>query len=389
MVIYFYKTAKGGYVLTGFWRSLKNFFRQIDLKLLIVSLVASIFGMILIASATKSMGSASFIKVQLVATVAGVFLYLILSWLDLDSVSSWWKYVYIANILLICSLIFFGTGAEETGNRAWIRFGSIGIQPAELGKVLYIIALAGHINTLEDKLSSPMSVIILAALGLFPIALIYIVSSDLGSALVYVIIFVVMMFCAGVKLRWFVGAFAALGAVSPLIWKFFLREDQKMRVLVVFNPELDPLGRGYHAIQSKIAIGSGRLFGRGLGQGTQTQLGYLPAKQTDFIFSVAGEELGIVGCIAIIAILALIIARCITITMRSSSFSSYLICAGVSAMLIAQTIENIGMCTGLMPVIGLTLPLFSYGGSSVLAVYMALGLISSARMRARPSRLSN
>ena len=375
--------------LNGFFRNAKNFFRQVDIKLLLVALIASIFGLILIASATQSMGSGSYIKVQLVATIAGIFLYLMLSWLDLDSVSSWWKYVYIANLLLICSLAIFGTGAEETGNRAWIRFGSVGIQPAELGKILFIIALSGHINSLHDRLSSPLSVILLGIHALIPVGFLYAVSSDLGSALVYMVIFIAMLFCAGVKLRWFVGAFAALGAASPLIWKFFLREDQKMRVLVVFNPELDPLGRGYHAIQSKIAIGSGQLWGRGLGEGTQTQLGYLPAKQTDFIFSVAGEELGFIGCLAIIAILALIIARCITMTMRSSSFPSYLICTGVSAMLIAQTVENIGMCTGIMPVIGLTLPLFSYGGSSVLAVYMALGLISSARMRARPSRLSN
>lgn len=375
--------------MSGFLRSTKNFFRQIDLKLLSVALAASVFGIILIASATQSMGSSSFIKVQLVATVVGILLYLMLSWLDLDSVSSWWKYVYIANLLLICSLIFFGTGSEETGNRAWIRFGSIGIQPAELGKILFIVAFAGHINSLHDRLDSPFSVIILGIHALIPIGLIYAVSSDLGSALVYIVIFIVMMFCAGIKLRWFAGAFLALGAASPLIWKFFLREDQKMRVLVVFNPELDPLGRGYHAIQSKIAIGSGQLFGRGLGEGTQTQLGYLPAKQTDFIFSVAGEELGFIGCVLIIMMLSLIIARCVSMTMRSSSFSSHLICAGVSAMLIAQTIENIGMCTGLMPVIGLTLPLFSYGGSSVLAVYTALGLISAARMRAVPSRLSN
>ncbi len=375
--------------MSGILRSMRNFFRQIDLKLLAVALAASVFGIILIASATQSMGSSSYIKVQLAATVVGILLYLMLSWLDLDSVSSWWKYVYIANLLLICSLIFFGTGSEQTGNRAWIRFGSIGIQPAELGKILFIVAFAGHINSLHDRLDSPFSVIILGIHALIPIGLIYVVSSDLGSALVYIVIFIVMMFCAGIKLRWFAGAFLALGAASPLIWKFFLREDQKMRVLVVFNPELDPLGRGYHAIQSKIAIGSGQLLGRGLGEGTQTQLGYLPAKQTDFIFSVAGEELGFVGCVLIIIILGLVIARCVSMTMRSSSLSSHLICAGVSAMLIAQTIENIGMCTGLMPVIGLTLPLFSYGGSSVLAVYMALGLISSARMRAVPSRLSN
>lgn len=374
--------------MSAFFRGLKAFFKQIDAKLLIVSLVASAFGLLLIETATRSLGSGSFIKVQLVATFLGVILYLMISWVDLDSISSWWKYVYIANILLICLLIPFGTGSEETGNRAWIRFGGIGIQPAELGKVLFIVALGGHISSLEDRLDSAMNVILLTVCAMIPIGLLFVISSDLGSVLVYLVIFVVMMFSAGVKLRWFAGAFAALAALFPLIWNFVLRADQKMRVLVVFNPELDPLGRGYHAIQSKIAIGSGRLFGRGLYMGTQTQLGYLPAKQTDFIFSVAGEEFGFLGCIIIIAILAVIIARTLSIAMRSSAFSTYLICMGVSALLIAQTVENIGMCTGLMPVIGLTLPLFSYGGSSVLAVYTALGLISSARMRAVPSRLS-
>lgn len=374
--------------MSDFLSSIKNFFKQVDTKLLALSLIASALGFLLITSATRSMGSGSFIKVQLIATLLGIILFLAISWFDLDSVGSQWKYVYIANFALIALLIFFGTGSEETGNRAWIRFGSIGIQPAELGKILFIIYFAGHISSLEDRIESPSSVIILSLFALIPIGLLLVVSSDLGSVLVYLIIFIVMMFAAGVKLRWFAGAFAALAAMSPLIWKFVLRSDQKMRLLVVFNPELDPLGRGYHAIQSKIAIGSGRFIGRGFGQGTQTQLGYLPAKQTDFIFSVAGEEFGFIGCLIVILIISLIIFRCLSITMRSSSFSSYLICSGVSALLIAQTVENIGMCTGLMPVIGLTLPLFSYGGSSVLAVYMALGLISSARMRARPSRLS-
>ena len=374
--------------MSSFSRAVKSFFKQVDTKLLAISLFASVFGMLLIASATQSMGSGSFVKVQLAATILGVFLYLILSWLDLDSLSSWWKYAYVANLLLIFLLIIFGTGSEETGNRAWIRFGSIGIQPAELGKILFIISLAGHINSLEDRIESASSVLVISVFAIIPIALLFVVSSDLGSVLVYITIFVVMMFAAGVKLRWFAGAGISLAALSPVIWKFVLRPDQKMRLLVVFNPELDPLGRGYHAIQSKIAIGSGQLIGRGFGQGTQTQLGYLPAKQTDFIFSVAGEELGFLGCLLILLVIGLIIFRCLSITLRSSSFSSYLICSGVSTLLIAQTVENIGMCTGLLPVIGLTLPLFSYGGSSVLAVYMALGLISSARMRALPDRLS-
>lgn len=331
--------------MSSFFRNAKNFFRQTDIKLFIVAFIASVMGMTLIYTATKNLGG-SFLVVQLGATILGICLYFLISWLDVDSVSSWWKYVYIANILLICSLIVFGTGAEETGNRAWIRFGPIGIQPAEFGKILFILAFAGHINTLHDRIEAPSTVLILTLHALIPICLLYVISSDLGSVLVYLIIFISMMFCAGIKLRWFAAAFLTLGAVSPLVWNFFLREDQ-------------------------------------------TQGGYLPARQTDFIFSVAGEEFGLIGCLIVMAILSVIVARCISMVMRSSTLPSALVCCGVSAMLLFQIIENIGMCTGLMPVIGLTLPLFSYGGSSVLAVYMALGLISSARMRAVPSRLSN
>ncbi len=374
--------------MAAFWRGLRLFFKQIDTKLLAAALTASVFGMVLISSATSSMARGNYIKIQIAATLVGVIIYLVLSWLDLDSISSWWKYAYLANIALIVLLYFFGTGEGTTGNKAWIRFGSVGIQPAEIGKILFIAAFAGHAEHLGAKFSTPLGILTMCVHALIPISLLLIVSKDLGSVLMFAVIFAVMMFLGGIKLRWFAGAAAALAVSSPFIWKFVLRPDQKKRILVVFNPELDALGRGYHAIQSKIAIGSGQLFGRGLGNGTQTQLGYLPEKHTDFIFAVAGEELGLLGCAAIIVLLGIIIARCIQVTMRSSSFSSYIICGGVSAMLIFQTIENIGMCTGLLPVIGLTLPLFSYGGSSVLSVYMALGLISSARMRALPDRLS-
>ncbi|MBQ7119192.1 MAG: rod shape-determining protein RodA [Oscillospiraceae bacterium] len=373
--------------MSSFLRNLKTFFRQTDLKLFTVAFIASTMGMILIYTATRNM-TGSFLVVQIAATILGFCLYFLISWLDTDSVSSWWKYVYIVNILLICSLIVFGTGAEETGNRAWIRFGSIGIQPAEFGKILFILAFAGHINSMRDRIELPSTVLILTLHALIPIGLLYVISSDLGSVLVFLSIFITMMFCAGIKLRWFACAFLAVGAASPLIWNFFLREDQKMRIRVIFDPDLDPLGKGYHAVQSKIALGSGQIFGRGFGNGPQTQGGYLPARQTDFIFSVAGEEFGFIGCVIIILILSLIVARCISMIIRSSTLPSALICSGISAMLLFQIVENIGMCTGLMPVIGLTLPLFSYGGSSVLAVYMALGLISSSRMRAVPSRLS-
>lgn len=356
--------------------------------MLFLAICASVFGMILIASATASYNSTSYLKVQIVSACIGVVLYIIISLVDLDSICHLWKYLYVLNILLIGSLLIFGTGADETGNRAWIRFGSIGIQPAELGKVLFILTLSGHIYQLREDFHSLKSIVFLLVHAMIPIGMVIAISHDLGTAIVYIFIFLVMMFFAGLKLRWFAGAAVLGAAAAPFIWPL-LNDYQRLRILVVFNPELDPLGKGYHAIQSKIALGAGGIFGRGLYNGTQTQYGYLPAKHTDFIFAVAGEELGLLGCLAICALLSVIIIHCIVVGRRSVGGASSIACIGVAAMLIFQTIENVGMCVGLMPVIGITLPFFSYGGSSILTMFVAAGIISSAKMRATPTWLSD
>lgn len=365
----------------AFLRAIKQYLKQIDLLLLILSLFATGFGVVLIASATKSYGSESFVQIQLIATAVGLLLFFLLSVVDVESICGLWKVLYVLNLLLISSLLFFGTGAEDTGNKSWIRFGGIGFQPAEIGKILFILTLSGHIYSLRDDITRFSSLLKLLIHAVLPIVLIVVVSGDLGSALAYLAIFIIMLFCAGVKLRWFACGIGLAAAAAPFLWTL-LRPDQQMRIRVVFNPELDPLGRGYHAIQSKIALGAGGIFGRGLGGGTQTQYGYLPAKQTDFIFAVAGEELGLIGCLIIMALLTAIIIRCFVIANRSGDSPTALVCIGVGGMMLFQTIENIGMCIGLMPIIGLTLPFFSYGGSSVLTVFWAIALVSAAKMRA-------
>ncbi len=365
----------------AFFRALKQYLKQIDLLLLVLSLLATGFGVILIASATKSYGSESYVQIQLIAAAVGLLLFFLLSVVDLESICGIWKVLYVLNLLLISSLIFFGTGAEDTGNKSWIRFGGIGVQPAEVGKILFILTLSGHIYSLRDDITSFASLVKLVIHAIIPIALIVVVSGDLGSALAYLAIFVIMIFCAGVYFRWFLLGIGITAAAAPFLWTL-LRADQQMRIRVVFNPELDPLGRGYHAIQSKIALGAGGIFGRGLGGGTQTQYGYLPAKQTDFIFAVAGEELGLIGCLVIMALLTAIIIRCFVIANRSGDSPTALVCIGVGGMMLFQTIENIGMCIGLMPIIGLTLPFFSYGGSSVLTMFWPIALVSAAKMRA-------
>ncbi|MBR5478870.1 MAG: rod shape-determining protein RodA [Clostridia bacterium] len=373
--------------MQDFLKNLGIFIKKLDTWLLILSIIASAFGILLISSATKSFNSSTFVTVQSVAALLGIVLYVVISLVDLDSVCGAWKILYILNVILIGSLLIFGTGGESTGNRAWIRFGPIGIQPGEFGKILFILTLSGHIYQMREGLPSLKCIGMLILHAAIPIGMVILISKDLGTALVYLFIFLVMLFFTGLKARWFLGAGALVGAATPLLWPL-LNNYQQMRILVVFNPELDPLGKGYQAIQSKIALGSGGLFGRGLYNGTQTQYGYLPAKHTDFIFAAAGEELGMVGCIAICILIIMIIIHCIRIARRSMGTSAAYVCIGVSAMLIFQFVENVGMCLGMLPVIGITLPFFSYGGSSVLTIFMAMGLISCAKMRSAPLWIS-
>lgn len=373
--------------MRDFFNNLRVFIKKLDTWLLALSIIASAFGIVLISSATKSFNSGNFIKIQFFAMLIGVVLYVLISLIDLDSVSSAWKILFALNIVLIGSLLIFGTGGESTGNRAWIRFGPIGIQPGEFGKILFILSLTGHIYQMREGLPSLKCIGLLLIHGMIPIGMVILISQDLGTALVYLFIFLVMLFFTGLKLRWFLGAGALVGIATPLLWPL-LNEYQQLRILVVFNPELDPLGKGYQAIQSKIALGSGGFFGRGLYNGTQTQYGYLPAKHTDFIFAAAGEELGMVGCLAICVIIIMIIVHCIKIARRCVGTPAAFTCIGVSAMLIFQFVENVGMCLGMLPVIGITLPFFSYGGSSVLTIFMAMGLISCAKMRSAPKWIS-
>ncbi len=375
--------------MESFGKELKKHFKQIDLCLIIFALLATAYGILLIISATLNKNPMSYVKIQAVAACIGLIIFFILSFFDVDSIAALWKPIYVLNLLLIGSLIIFGTGGDQTGNRAWIRFGSIGIQPAELGKILFILSISGHTYSLREEIHTVKALLLLSAHALSVIAFIVIVSHDMGTSLVYAMIFLTVIFCAGVRLRWFALGAGLFAAATPFLWLFVFREDQKRRILSVFNPELDPLGTGYHAIQSKIALGSGQLTGRGLFQGTQTQYGYLPAKQTDFVFSVAGEEFGMIGCIVIMVLLTVIIARCLIVARRSTGTAASLVCIAVTAMIIFQTFENIGMCIGFMPVIGLPLPFFSYGGSSILTVFIAIGLINSAKMRSAPDWLVN
>ena len=369
---------------------IKEFFKRADLLLFSLSVICAAYGLIAIWTATlyTDNGPASFIIVQLLGIAIGVAAFVVITVIDLDIFAQHWKWLYIASAALFLMLIVFGQGDETTGNKAWLRFFGIGIQPTEVIKLAFIVVLGKHLVYLKTHrdLNSFVSIAQLAGHFIAMFGVIIVTSGDLGSALVYFFIFAVMMFMAGVRIYWFILGFAGIAAMVPLAWTFFLEDYQKNRILAPYDPSIDPdnTGVNWQQHQAEIAIGSGQLTGSGLGQGTQTQAGAIPGQHTDFIFAVIGEELGMIGACLVLVLLTAIVIRCVQIGLRSGDSLSALVCFGVAASVVFQTFENVGMCIGIAPVVGITLPFFSYGGSSVASMFMAMGLVSGVRYRPKP-----
>ncbi len=365
-----------------------EFLKRADMILFSLCLTCSIFGIIVIHSATLSYHSNRYVLVQVASLCIGIVLFVILTVIDIDIIADQWLLLFGFELLLLLALLIFGTGMDESGNRAWIRFLGIGIQPTEIIKVIYVVLLAKHASYLKNyrNISAPMSVFQLAAHFGILFVMIVVISRDLGSALIFLSIFLVIVFAAGVRLYWFLLGFAALAALMPLAWTHVLSEYQRNRILAPYVPSIDPTNTGinWQPHQSKIALASGQFFGTGLGQGTQTQSSALSQKHTDFIFAVIGEELGMLGCIIVIVLLSLIMIRCVYVGIKSQNTMNMLICFGMAGFLFFQTFENIGMCIGIAPVIGLTLPFFSYGGSALFTAFAAMGIVSGIHFRPSP-----
>lgn len=361
--------------------AVKGLFKTVDKWLVIFSVICSSFGVVLIYSATRNTQSGTRnVAIQGFSILAGVILMFIISRVDYEFFEDIASIIFIFFVIALIATYFVATPIK--GNRNWINLGIINIQTSEIAKVAFIITFSTHIYRLGGEINKLRNAFFLLLHFLFYLVPI-LMQGDAGSALIYFVMFIVMLFVGGLKPVYFTGAAVVLGASTPLIWNFVLKDYMKNRILVTFSPEIDPLGSGYQAIQSKIALGSGGLTGSGLFKGIQTQYNLLPEKHTDFIFSVAGEELGFIGCMLIIFLLCIIIFRIGWIGAASKNEAGLLICTGVAAMLAAQMIENIGMCVGLLPVIGITLPFFSYGGSSLISVFCALGLALSVFAHSR------
>ena len=362
---------------------LKNFFRKGDLVLLFLCLLTSAFGCIIISSATNAVGFTRYLTVQIVAILLGVGFYIMMSAVDVDFVSEHRTVLVVFNVFLLALLIPFGTGAN-LGNRSWLDLPllPVDIQPAEICKITYILITASVMNSHQNRISSVPSVIHIALHLILLFGLNMVISSDLGVSLIFVFVFIGMTFAGGVSIIWYLLGGGALVVAAPVLWNQ-MDGYQKERIQMLYDPKIDPEGLGvrWHTNQSLLSLNGGGFSGQGLFNGNRTQTDSLNAQHTDFIFSAIGEELGFVGCTLVIVMLLAIIIRCVYVGVRSQNYMRRLICFGAAAALIFQVCINIGMCIGVAPVIGLTLPFISYGGSSMVSLYAMLGLVSGVHAR--------
>lgn len=360
--------------------------RKGDWVLLLFCFVTSVFGILIVASATNYIDSYRYIIMQIVGTVIGIISYWLISSVDVEFLMERRVHLMIFNVLFLALLIPFG----ETigGNRSWVNLPILpfNIQVAEVCKITYILIMASVMTSRKERISSPRSVMHMCFhLGLLFVANM-VLSKDMGVSLIFVFIFVVMAFTGGVSYWWFLGGLGLMAVGFPVLWPM-LDDYQQMRIKVLFDPSLDAAGTGV-TWQSKLAqrtLTGGGMTGQGLFDGHRTQNVPFTGQHTDWILSVVGEELGYVGCITVLFLIGLIIARCIRVGIRSQDYTRRLICFGAAAALIFQTMINVGMCTGVGPVIGLTLPFISYGATSIVSLYAMLGLVSGVYARPAPT----
>ncbi len=362
-----------------------DIFKKGDMVLLALCVAATVFGIVMIYAATVWEGSTRYIVVQTGSLAAGILIYLALTAFDIDILAGQRTILFLFNVVFIGMLLIWGVEGTS-GNLSWLSFPFLpfNIQPAEVCKITYIIILAKTMSIHQTRISSVRSVGQITAHMLFIVALIILISRDTGVALIFVFIFLAMAYVGGVSGWWFLGGAGAFAVAAPTLWNTVLREDQKNRILVLYDPSIDPSGLGelWQTNQNLKALRNGGLSGQGLFHGDMTSAGgVLPAQHTDSIFSSIGEQLGMIGCLILLVLLLSIVARIIYVGMKSPDYMNRLICIGIASMLLFQILINVGMCLGLLPVIGLALPFISYGGSSILTSFMAMGIVSGIKMR--------
>lgn len=362
--------------------SVIDYLKRTDKTFWLLTTAVSLYGCMLIASLQRG-GDVNFLKTQIMAIIIGYIAAVIISLIDYNFLAKCWWLVAGVSLSLTISVFFIGIQVTGTDDVGWIRLpGGMTFQPSELTKICFILTFSKHLSYLSEtnRLHSFLGVLTLALHGAVPVGLIHLQGDD-GAALVFGCMFLIMSFAAGVQLRYFIILIIGSAAAVPLVWTRMMNEDQKNRLLVLFSNDEEMLRTyGWQQYQGRISIASGGLFGKGLFNGPRVENCVVPYQENDFIFTVAGEELGFVGCIAILLLFAIMLFRILHTARRSCNELGRNICIGFFALMITQIVINLGMVMGLLPVVGITLPFYSSGGSSAACLYLGVGLVQNVFM---------
>lgn len=372
---------KRDYCLNKFSDSIKEFFKKTDAVLWTLTVLAIVYSFLLISSMQRS-GEYNYMKTQAAAVLIGIVSAVVICAADYRFIIGKWYIAAVAAAGLAALVFIFGIQVEGTDDTAWISLpGGFTIQPSELIKICLIITFSKHLSYLKEKemLHNPLGVATLVIHAAIPMAVIHIQGDD-GTVLIFALIFLIMSFVAGVQLRYFLILFGLIAAGIPIVWNYFMNEDQRNRFYALFDIDGNAMTNyGWQQYQGKVSIASGGLSGSGLYSGSRVEYGIVPEQENDFIFTVAGEELGFIGCIVLMAVLLGIIIKVIINAKKAYDDEGKFICCGVFAVIASQTVINLGMVLGFLPVIGITLPLFSSGGTSALSTLICIGLVQSVR----------
>lgn len=357
---------------------MKKHILSYDFILIFTVVFLMVSGIFVLTSATAEIRK---ITVQTFCASLGIISMVLIAFWDYQSISGKKNHIYLLCIVFLISVFIFGTGKEETGATSWIRFGRIGVQPSEFVKLLFALFLSCEISEKieKDTLNKPKDLLIFLLKCAVIIGLV-VMQNDTGTALVFIFMLGLTLFASGISKKYIFITIAAFLMLIPIIW-FFLADYQRDRILVFLNPEADLSSAGYQVYLSKLAISSGGLLGKGYKNGAVNALSFLPEKDTDFIFSVIGEETGLLGTLYFIGLFLILIIRLFYIASNSKDLQGKTLVTAICAMFIFHIIENIGMTIGLLPVTGIPLPFVSYGGSSMLAMSAGVGLALCVRRK--------
>ncbi len=352
--------------------------RDFDWIMFIITILLLVYGILVIYSTTTAQVISQITRNQIIFASVGFVLLIVFTLINYRSFKGMAIYLYALTLILLGIVLILGRASH--GAVRWLNVGFFQLQPSEFAKLFMAIVLAKFFSSRTDD--SSFKTLLISGLYVVVPVLLVMAQPDLGTALVFLAIWLGMVLVSNIK-KIYVLILGGVGIIlMPIAW-FFIHDYQRKRIITFFNPQADPLGAGYNVLQSMIATGSGRFFGRGLGYGYQSQLKFLPIQHTDFIFAVLAEELGFVGALVLLVLFFVLIIRVLRITFRASDSFGMFLSMGIFMMIVFQILINIGMNMGIMPVAGIPLPLISAGGSSLLTIMVGIGILESIALRRR------